>query len=193
MPHTYEVRRVEDPRTWDDFARTALGGTIFSTHAWLDCASSATNQSFHCYGAYKNGSLIAGVSGLESRHTGFKYLTTPQLTPYGGLLFAPVPSKGPAKLEAEWGRATELLIAYLLEHYDRVHLSLAPPVQDVRKFTWSNWHTQIHYTYEIDLSDLDVLWERVERWSLFALTRSFVWMNVACLTPIRCHALTVRC
>ena len=163
MPDTYEVRPVEDPQTWDDFVRTALGGSIFSSHTWLDCACRATNHALHCYGLYKNDSLLAAVSGLESRRTGFKRLTTPQLTPHGGLLFAPIPSKGPAKLEAEWGRATQLLIAHLLEHYDQVQLSLAPAIQDVREFTWSDWNARIRYTYQMDLSDLDSLWERVER------------------------------
>ncbi len=163
MSDNYQVRPVEDASFWDAFVRTALGGTVFSTRTWLDCAAGATQHTLHCYGLYKNDSLVAGVSGLESRRTGFKRFTTPQLTPHGGLLFAPIPSKGPAKLEAEWGRATQLLVAHLLEHYDQVQLSLAPAVHDIREFTWSGWNARVRYTYQMDLSDLNALWERVER------------------------------
>ena len=163
MPDSYEVRAVENPETWDDFVRQAIGGTVFSTRTWLDCAARATGCPVHCYGLYKNGSLLAGVSGVELRRTGLTRLTTPDLTPHGGPLFAPIPSKGPAKLEAEWGRATQFIIDHLLQRYDHVQFALSPAVQDVREFIWCNWDIRTRYTYQMDLSDLDALWERVER------------------------------
>jgi hypothetical protein len=189
MPDTYEVHTIQDARIWDNFVRTAHGGTIFSTYAWLECAAKATDQSFKCYGVYKNGSLLAGVSGMEARYGYLTRLMTPPLTPYGGLLFAPIPAKGPAKLEAEWGHATELIIAHVLTHYNRVQLSLAPSVHDVRKFTWSDWHAQILYTYEIDLTDLSALWERFERRTRTVLRKAenanFVLQPVNDLTVFR--------
>jgi len=163
MPDSYEIRNIGAEPSWDEFVRRAVGGSIFSTGAWLRCAQQATGGQIRCFGCYKNGHLMAGVSGLEQRRRFLKRLTTPVLTPHGGLLLAPVPSKGPAKLEAEWNRATSLLVAHLTGLYDHVHLVHAPAVQDLREFAWAGWHARVRYTYQMDLSDLEALWERVER------------------------------
>jgi hypothetical protein len=163
MPDTYEILAVEDPASWDEFVRQAVGGSVFATRTWLDCASAAAGGEIHCYGCYKNGRIVAGISGLAQRRKGLKHLTTPVLTPHGGLLCTPIPSKGPAKLEAEWNRASGLLVEYLHKTFDYIQLSHTPSVKDVREFTWAGWEARVRYTYQMDLSDLEALWERVER------------------------------
>ena len=35
MPDTYEILEVENPEVWDEFVHGAIGGSIFSTRAWL--------------------------------------------------------------------------------------------------------------------------------------------------------------
>lgn len=163
MPDTYEIAEIEDETLWDDFVRQAVGGTIFSTSSWLHCAQEAIGGITRCYGCYKNGQLIAGLSGLEQRRRFIKRLTTPDLTPHGGLLLAPISGKGPAKFEAEGNRAAGLFIEQLAPLYGHIQLVHAPAVCDVREFTWAGWNARIRYTYQIDLSDLKALWERVER------------------------------
>ena len=163
MPDTYEILEVEDAQTWDAFVRQAIGRSVFSTRTWLDCAREATGGQVHCCGCYKNGRLVAGVSGLAQRRLGQKRLRTPVLTPHGGLLCAPIPSKGPAKLEAERNRAAELLTEHLTRAYDYVQLIHTPAIQDMRPFIWAGWEARVRYTYQMALRDLDGLWERVER------------------------------
>ena len=163
MADTYEIAEINDEILWDDFVRQAVGGTIFSTSSWLRCAREATGGKIRCYGCYKNGRLIAGLAGLEQRRRFLKHLTTPDLTPHGGLLLAPISGKGPAKLEAEGNRVAGLFIEYLTPLYGHIQLVHAPAVCDVREFTWAGWNARIRYTYQIDLSDLNILWERVER------------------------------
>ena len=163
MPDTYEILEVENPEVWNEFVHGAIGGSIFSTRAWLDCAREAAGGQVHCYGCYKNGHLLAAISGLAQRRKGLTHLTTPVLTPHGGLLCSPLPSKGPAKLEAEWNRATGLLVEHLHKKFDYIQLAHTPIVKDVREFTWAGWEARVRYTYQMDLSDLEALWERVER------------------------------
>ncbi len=163
MPDAYEILEVENPDAWDEFVRQAVGGSIFATHTWLDCARHTAGGEVHCYGCYKNGHLLAGVSGLAQNRKGLKQLKTPLLTPHGGLICAPIPSKGPAKLEAEWNRAAGLLVQHLNGLYDHVQLAHTPAIKDVREFIWAGWEERVRYTYQMDLSDLDALWERVER------------------------------
>lgn len=163
MADTYETRLQEDDTEWDAFVGTAVGGSVFSKSAWLQCAAGALQQPVRRYGLYRNGVLVAGASGAESRRSGLGKLTTPLLTPHGGILLAPVGGKGPAKAEAEAARAISRLAAALQERYDYVQLSLAPAVADVRHFSWAGWQARVRYTYLFETGDADALWERLER------------------------------
>ncbi len=162
MSDSYEILEVTDSAAWDGFVRLA-GGSIFSTRSWLDCAQDAAGGEVRCYGCYKNGRLIAGISGLENRRGRIRQLSTPVLSPHGGLLCAPVPSKGPAKVEAEWNRAARVLADHLTRSYGHVRLIHAPSIQDVRPFTWAGWEAGVRYTYQLSFPDLDSIWERLER------------------------------
>ena len=163
MADVHEIRPIDDAPTWDAFVRQAVGGTVFSTRAWLKCAASASGGRVCCCGLFRNGNLVAGISGLEHRRAGLKRLQTPVLTPHGGMLYAPVAGKGPAKQEAEWGAATQLLAEHLGREYAQVQLAHAPAVRDLRAFVWAGWEVRVRYTHQLDLSDPTALWERLER------------------------------
>ena len=163
MADAFEVRLVADDTAWDAFVRQALGGSVFSTSAWLRCAASASGGRMHRLGCYRNGRLVAGLSGLARRRMGLHRLETPELTPYTGLLLAPVPGSRPATGEAAQHHACAHLMGHLARHYDQVHLAHAPAIADVRPFTWQGWEAQVRYTYRLTLGPRDSLWERVER------------------------------
>ena len=88
MPDTYEIHLVSDDALWDALVQQALGGTIFSTSAWLNCAARATDGEAHRIGCFRNGNLIAGLSGLARKRSGLNRLETPELTPHTGSLAA---------------------------------------------------------------------------------------------------------
>ena len=100
MADSYEIANVEDADEWDRFVRGALGGSVFSSSAWLACASGAVGGAVHTVGCYKNGHLIAAISGQDGAGGGIKRFTTPVLTPHGGLLLAPIPAKTPGPMIA---------------------------------------------------------------------------------------------
>ena len=172
MADTFEIRLVTDDTAWDAFVRQAVGGTVFSTSAWLRCAAAATGGQVNRLGCYRNGRLVAGISGLARRRMGLYRLETPELTPYTGLLLAPVAGKGPAKGEAAQHRACTHLLDYLAKHYDRVFLVHAPAIADVRPFTWQGWDAHLRYTYRLPLGDSNALWERVERRTRTAIRKA---------------------
>ncbi len=172
MADTFEIRLVADDTAWDGFVRQAIGGTVFSTSAWLRCAAAATGGQVHRLGCYRNGRLVAGISGLVRRRLGLYRLETPALTPYTGLLLAPVASKGPAKAEAAQHRACSHLLAHLAKHYDRVFLVHAPAIADVRPFTWQGWDAHLRYTYRLPLGDDNARWERIERRTRTAIRKA---------------------
>ena len=163
MADTYEARQIEERTLWDRFVRDAIGGTIFSTSAWLKAAQTALGGEICLYGCYKNDRhLIAGCPLLRMEKGGIRSGTTPLLTPYGGFLYAPLQTNRAARVEAEQHRAASCLLDMLEEQFDYLQLSHAPALEDVRMFTWRNWDVRIGYTYLYDLRDLDTLWEEME-------------------------------
>lgn len=163
MADHYEIANVDDAAAWNQFVNQAPGGSIFSTAGWLDCASAASGGRIHRLGYFKNGQLLAVLSGLESRGTGLARFTTPPLTPHGGLLLAPLQAKTPAKPEAEFSRAAQAFIEHLQGQFDYVQLCQAPSMVDVRDFAWAGWETRIRYTYHLEIADEAAMWERLER------------------------------
>ena len=158
-----QVVEVTDTGQWDEFVRTATGGTVFSTSGWLECAQEAIGRPTRIYGCYHKGRLVAGVTGIERKRGPFKFYTTPDLCPHGGFLYAPVASESPARRESEHSVATKVLAEFLTERYHSVQLTHAPDVIDMREFIWSGWDVQPRYTYHIPLGDPDAMWGRMER------------------------------
>ena len=95
MADSYEILAVEDAETWDSFVRQAIGGSVFSTWTWLECARQAIGGQPCGYGCYKNGRLVAGVSGLAHRRGGLQRLITPLLTPTAVCSLPRCPAKAP--------------------------------------------------------------------------------------------------
>ena len=81
---------VADDTAWDAFVRQAIGGTVFSTSAWLRCAAAATGGQVHRLGCYRNDRLIAGISGLAHRRWG----PLPARNPGTDALHRPAPRPG---------------------------------------------------------------------------------------------------
>ena len=158
-----QVVEVTDMVAWDEFVQTATGRTVFSTSAWLQCAQEAIGRPVRIYGCYHKGRLVAGVSGIERKRGPFRFYTTPDLCPHGGILYAPVASESPARIESEHSAATKLLAEFLAKRYHKVQLTHAPDIIDMREFIWSNWEVQPRYTYHIPLGDPDAIWARFER------------------------------
>ena len=163
MADIYEIKRVCEDTSWDALVHKAIGATPFSTSAWLRCASAANAGEIQRLGVYRNNRLIAGLAGLARKRFSLYRLETPELTPHTGLLLAPVQSKGPAKAEAEQHRICQLLIEHIEQKYDHVFAVHTPAIADIRPFTWRGWDARLRYTYQMDLGDLDALFERFER------------------------------
>lgn len=158
----YEIADASDAGDWDEFVRAAVGGTVFSTRAWLECAEEATGDRVVSYGCYRKGQLVAGVSGVERR--GGRQLMTPALMPHGGFIHRPVPSDLPSRQESERRGETRALIEFLERRYGHVHLTLAPGIDDVREFSWAGWAPAPRYTYVTELgSGSEAVWSRLER------------------------------
>ncbi len=158
-----QVRPVDDDPEWDRLARSAVGGTVFATSAWLRCAARAIGGQPLRMGCYQGHGLIAGLCGVTTRRGPLTRLTTPPLTPHAGFLVAPVAGKSPGRLESAWHQSVAALSAGLWRQFHHVQLALGPGLHDARPFTWGRWTVATRYTYVIPDTRPEPWWDRLER------------------------------
>ena len=138
------VKEITDPEEWDEFVENSQQGTIFSSMKWLRLFGN-----YHIYGCYKGGILLGGMANFDE--------LTP-LTPYQGILVRDMPEMKYANYCSLVGEVTESLIPYAPKQFYN-HWSF----QDVRPFKWNGWSCDIRYTYVVDLTNLDAVWEGLEK------------------------------
>jgi len=157
------VERVEDASLWDRFVSSSPQGTVFSTSTWLNAVSNARGGKPLIVGVWKNGRIVAGVTCVHIACGPFKKATSPVLTPYGGIIYRPDPGKRSSEAESFNMTCARHLIEYLSARSSTVFLIHAPGLKDIRPFTWAGWPETIKYTYIVDITDTDRLWNLLER------------------------------
>ena len=174
MPDTssYDLAEISDAALWDDFAGRAVGGTPFSTTPWLACAGAATGEPWRLFGCFRSGRLVAGVAGLVRKRRLGLQLLTPPLFPHGGFLHLASDSLSPARQEADRNGARRALIDFLHGQFDSIQLTHAPGLVDAREFIWAGWTTIPRYTYQLDLTDRQGLWDGLERRTRTAIRKA---------------------
>lgn len=163
MAHSLTAAPVDDLELWDRFVAESPQGTVFSSSAWLTACARAQVGKLRIQGVWKNGELVAGVSCLRRRRGPLVRLSTPALTPYGGFLYRPDPGKRHSEAESFNNECADILIGRLGAGVGHAFLVHSPGFGDIRPFTWGGWRTGVRYTYVLDITDTDALWDKIER------------------------------
>jgi hypothetical protein len=158
-----EILKVEDASLWDAFTASSPQGGVFSTSGWVCSAARAHGGKPVFLGVFENGKPAAGVSFVELARGPLKKATTPVLTPYGGILYRPFTGKRESEAESFNHSCAELIIQYLKKEYSQVFLVNSPGFGDVRPFSWNGFDCTVRYTYILDITSPEKLWERLER------------------------------
>lgn len=156
------VRRIEDESLWDDFVSASPQGTVFSKSQWIKTAASAQGGLPRFLGVFDDDRLAAGLTFVELSKGPFRKLTTPVLTPYGGVVYRPGAGKRESERESFNTACAEELISHLRGRYSHAFFVHSPGLADIRPFTWAGWQESVRYTYVLDLSDPERIWELLE-------------------------------
>lgn len=157
------VKEITDLTYWDEFVEQSPQGTVFSSSKWLRLFGG-----YHIYGCYKGGEMLGGAANFDE--------LTP-LTPYQGVLVKPQGDMKYATYCSLTNELSEALIPYLPQKFYN-HWSF----QDVRPFKWQGWTCDIRYTYVVDLTDMDVLWQGLEKQTRYEVNHARKFYDVW-LTP----------
>jgi hypothetical protein len=163
MAANLETAEIGDNLLWDAFVAESPQGSVFSSSAWMRAAAAAQGGRPVLLGVLENGKPVAGTAFVEVVRGPLRKATSPVLTPYGGMMYGPYTGKRPSEAESFHHACAEVLIDHLRKRYSSIFLVHDPNFTDVRPFVWKGFCTSVRYTYIMDLSDLDHLWDLVER------------------------------
>ena len=158
-----EVRSINDRETWDWLVDNSTQGTVFSSFDWLMLYK--TNVvNFDLKGVYENGTLIGGIAFMVNR--GDAYSGMFPLTPYQGVMVAPQSNP-------------EMKYTTLLSIHNKVADAIAKSDKDsvggsrkiynhysfpdIRPFLWRGYTPDVKYTFVVDLTDMNEVWNGLEK------------------------------
>jgi hypothetical protein len=143
-----------DLSQWDALVDHSSHGTIFHKTGWLDACARALGKKVKIFGCFQDGQLVGGCSLFLERKLGVFpiALSICELTPYGGFVLSPCPSKIVRKQETFSREIIETLIGEIKkEHYFTTVIYNSPTFLEIRPFYQNNWRSRILYTYHINL------------------------------------------
>jgi len=147
---------LETKNKWDNFVSSSPNGAIYQKSFWLD----AWGGNYDLWGVYKGTELVAGFAVPYKRLLGLKLATIPRFTPYSGIIFKKYEGKYVSRITTEKELAIEFAIL-LRKKYKWGISTFHPSVVDMQPFIWSGFKTRPQYTYIMDVSNLEQIWEEM--------------------------------
>lgn len=161
-----DIKRLDNDslHEYDKLIEISTEGTIFHKSWWLtmfkDYYSNSYNVEF--YGVFENDNLVAGFPVPTHNKFRFKFVYHPKLTPYLGSFFI---DKGIEKRYRviSWKKEINEEFAKILKEkgiclyysFGHKHINLLP-------FKWQGFDIGVHYTYVLELADLDRIWKNMD-------------------------------
>jgi len=160
------VRKIEE-RDFDDWnllVSVSPEGSIFCLPAYLEILCRAAGGRFSIIGVWNGGELAGGaaVHEIDSR---FGPRVSPRhLLSYNGIVLRRYSTKYPSQQTAKHLKILSgLAAAFVRSGYGSVTLNCRSTIIDVRPFLAAGWTATPNYTYIVPVSDLSLLWERMEQ------------------------------
>ncbi|MCH8290364.1 GNAT family N-acetyltransferase [Candidatus Poribacteria bacterium] len=98
---------------------------------------------------------------MTDQRTGRKQAGHPPLTPYLGILFQKSDAKYVSRLSAEKEIAKQIA-RRIKDDFEAIDFNFAPSVIDLQPFIWEEFTSRVKYTYLLDISNLDAVWEGMD-------------------------------
>lgn len=155
----YKIKKLDtaEYQNWDQFVDESKEGSLFHKSFWLD----ASGLNFDIIGCYTGNELRAGGVFPEKQKFGISVVSNPVLTPYTGVIFEQRRGKRVTALSNE-KRMSEKIIKYAKEKYSNIKINLSPNYKDLQPFIWNGFESKVRYTYLMDLSNLDEIWNQMD-------------------------------
>jgi len=138
---------------WDSLVDTSPHGTIFHKSGWLEACARSLGKEVKILGCFTDGGLVGGCSLFFEKSFNFvgSANSTCAVTPYGGLVISPCPSKGVHKQESFFGQIV-MAIANSISSRNLYSIIIrnSPEFHDIRPLTAHGWSSSVLNTYYMD-------------------------------------------
>ena len=160
-----EVRVLspEEYGEWDELVASSIQGSLFSTTLWMRGMREVTGKEFRIYGCYDKGKLLGGVALQVFNKGPFSVGTMPKLTPFTGFIIAPQETHKLSNQELTRKTIMDSLSDRLRNDLSWVFFANHPSLRDLRPLKWKGWSVGVNHTYYVDLTDMERLWNSVDR------------------------------
>lgn len=158
-----ELKPAEFP-AWDDLVAESPHGSIYALPTYLEALCKATNGRFCVLAALRADRILGGVA-LYSEPSRFGDQVQPRLLlQYNGFVLRADPSKYPSQRTAhELAILRELEAELVRRRFTRLALKGRHTFLDARVFIANGWRAHPSYTYQVELHDIDALWDRTDK------------------------------
>lgn len=158
-----EFREIkENFAEWDKFVDSSPQQNLFSSSSWKSLVESSTSYKGHIFAFYRANQIVAGCLLFSIKKGPFKIIFQPPLTPFTTLLFEKKNTDRASKLESFQKDVIEILDEKL-QSYACCFLLMSPSIKDVRPFSFNKWSSRVNYTYVVDISNTEKLWESLDK------------------------------
>jgi hypothetical protein len=161
--YTIRYLRREEFTNWDEFVETESSGTFFNTTKHLHPLCEIFNLSLEilaCFDA--NDRLIGGVAHSVGKKYSMRYMYQLPLTPVCYPVIQLKKSRHANKVERNYHEIAGLIIDYLERRIKHIHFSFPPGIYDVRPYTFSGFHSKIHYSFITKLTNSEEIISRFD-------------------------------
>lgn len=133
----YRMRTVDDDHHWDSLVDESNQGNVFSSTSYLR----ALDTRFSRYAVVGDKNDILALAVIIEQGSAMHKAPFP-FTPHQGILFCETLNALPSHRQlGKKQEITEFLIAQLIRRYGNFHMSLSPAFNDLRPFSWHNYHS----------------------------------------------------
>lgn len=166
MANKYQVRYLSEAEypAWDGLVEGSSLGSAYSTTTFLRALCGAVGTRLAVMGVFRGSELHGGVA-LQYSDSRYGRLVHPRgPVYYNGLVLRDFAAKHPGEAAS---RNLEMLTTLATElggpAYGAVTLCNRHPLRDLRPFCWQGWEVTPRYTYEVPITDLEALWQRMDQ------------------------------
>ena len=162
--YTSGVLTEEEYEDWDRLVASSPEGSPYHSSEYLDVICRCAGGDSRILAVRDGQELVGGVPLYERESSTGVFVQPRLLLYYNGLVLRDYDTKYPSKITSRHLGIMEALERGLtrLDHA-HVELRCRSPRADLRPFVQDGWSASPSYTYVVDLSDTDRLWDRIDQ------------------------------
>lgn len=161
---TVEILDESRFAAWRDFVAEAPSGSIYSLPEYLDILCGATGADFRIAAVVKGEEILGGIGLYEASSRSGRILSNRLLLYYNSIVLREYDSKYPSERTSRHLSMLAVLEPFLREAgYARTVVHCRHDITDARPFLVAGWQVRPSYSYEVDISDIEAAFGRVEQ------------------------------